>query len=393
MNAATPRLRRRVLFLGLVSAAFVLAGLHVGSHWLLEGRFEATTDNAYVGGNVVPVMSRIAGTVVEIDADETMRVARGETLLRLDDASLKIGLELAEAELAEAVRRVRRLFDDVRRLQSRVDLRAAELDKARQDLHRRQRLTARNVVAIEDLDHARAIERTAHAALDLARHELESASSLVDGTSVVDHPLVQQAKARLREASLALGRTVIRSAVDGYVAKRAVQLGQRVEPGTPLLAVVPLGDLWVDANFKESELRDMRIGQPVILSADLYGEDVRFRGSVTGLGAGTGSVFSLLPAQNATGNWIKVVQRVPVRIALQRAQIEAHPLRVGLSMRVSIDMHDTTGPVLAPALHRGPVYATPAVAQDDAAVEARIDAIITANAGPAVPGGAVAGQP
>ncbi|MCC7413239.1 MAG: efflux RND transporter periplasmic adaptor subunit [Gammaproteobacteria bacterium] len=393
MNAAAPRLRRRVLFLGLVSAVFVLAGLHVGSHWLLEGRFEATTDNAYVGGNVVPVMSRIAGTVVEIDADETMRVARGETLLRLDDASLKIGLELAEAELAEAVRRVRRLFDDVRRLQSRVDLRAAELDKARQDLHRRQRLTARNVVAIEDLDHARAIERTARAALDLARHELESANSLVDGTSVVDHPLVQQAKARLREASLALGRTVIRSAVDGYVAKRAVQLGQRVEPGTPLLAVVPLGDLWVDANFKESELRDMRIGQPVILSADLYGEDVRFRGSVTGLGAGTGSVFSLLPAQNATGNWIKVVQRVPVRIALQRTQIEAHPLRVGLSMRVSIDMHDTTGPVLAPALRRGPVYATPAVAQDDAAVEARIDAIITANAGPAVPGGAVAGQP
>ncbi len=392
MNAPAPRLRKRVLWFGLVTLGFALAAIHYASQWLLEGRYEASTDNAYVGGNVVAIMPRSAGTVVSIEAEETMRVAAGEPLVRLDDAPQRIALEQAEADLAATVRRVRQLFDDVRRLQANVELRAAELDKASEDLVRREGLMARNVVAIEDLEHARTIVRTATAALALARHELEAARAMTDATTVQAHPLVEQAKARLRDAALALDYCVIRSPVDGYVARRAVQLGQRVKPGTPLLAVVPLDDLWVEANFKESELRDMRIGQPASLVADLYGADPVFRGTVVGVGAGTGSVFSLLPAQNATGNWIKVVQRVPVRIALEPAQVAAHPLRVGLSMRVTVDMHDTGGAVLAPALPRATRYETPALSRDPGPIEARIEAIIAAHAGGAASAGVAAGR-
>jgi len=341
-----PNPKRRPALLAL-AAAFIVAGAAAAGWWWFEGRWTTSTDDAYVQGNLVQLTPQIAGIVIRINADDTALVREGDPVVVLDAADTQTALDEAKAGLAQAVRRVRQLYANTDALRASVELRRAEWRRAREDLQRRTGLPDARALADEDLKHAQAQLESAAAALRAAEHQLAASEAMVSRTTVATHPDVRQAAAKLRESYLAAQRASVLAPVTGYVAKRSVQLGQQVAPGAPLLAIVPLIDVWVDANFKESQLRDVRIGQPVTLSADLYGGAILYHGSVIGLAPGTGSAFALLPPQNATGNWIKIVQRLPVRIRLDPQELAAHPLRVGLSMSVSIDTHDRSGPVLA----------------------------------------------
>jgi membrane fusion protein (multidrug efflux system) len=369
-NQRHPRRRQA---LGAVAAAVLLGVAAYGAYWALVLNHVESTDNAYVQGHIVQITPQVGGTVMAIGADDTDFVKAGQTLVKLDTADAQVALDQAEAQLAQTVREVRTLYSNNAALRAQVALRQAdaaraqsEVVRAQDDLSRRAPLVATGAVGQEEFNHAtaqltaaRSGLQAAQSAVAAAKEQLLAAQSLTDHTSVEQHPNVQRAAARVREAYLALQRVELPAPVDGYVAKRNVQLGQRVQAGAPLMTVVGLRDLWVDANFKESQLRRLRIGQPATLTADVYGEKVEYHGVVEGLGAGTGSAFALLPAQNATGNWIKIVQRVPVRIALDRDELAAHPLRVGLSMEARVDVSNTDGKVLADAPR------TQAVAQTD----------------------------
>src|SRR6267378_524266 len=340
---------RRRLALSALTAVFILAGATAAGWWWLDGRWHTSTDDAYVQGNVVQLTPQIAGIVIRINADDTALVREGDPVVVLDAADTQTALDEAKAGLAQAVRRVRQLYANTDALRASVELRRAEWRRAREDLQRRTGLPDARALADEDLKHAQAQVETAVAALKVADQQLAASEATVSRTTVATHPDVKQAAAKLRESYLAAQRASVLAPVTGYVAKRSVQLGEQVAPGAPLLAIVPLADVWVDANFKETQLEYVRIGQPATLTSDLYGGAVTYHGTVIGLGPGTGSAFALLPPQNATGNWIKIVQRLPVRIRLDPQELAAHPLRVGLSMSVSIDTHDRRGPVLASA--------------------------------------------
>lgn len=369
--------RRKRLLIRL-ALAFVLIGIVYSAYWFLIGRFSETTDDAYVAGNVVGVSPQISATVVAIDADETDLVQQGQSLVRLDDTDTQIALDQAKASLAQTVRQVRQMFDNVGRLRATVRLRETDVARTKEDLARRETLVAAQAVSQEDVEHAKTAYEGAQAALRVAQHDYQAAVALVAGTTVQHHPLVEEAKARLRAAYVAWERHAILSPVSGYVAKRSVQVGQRVAPGTPLMAIVPLNQLWVDANFKEDQFANIRIGQPVTMTADLYGGSVVYHGKVLGVGAGTGSAFALLPPQNASGNWIKIVQRIPVRISLYPSELARKPLRIGLSMKVDIDTHRRSGDILARTPTRQVLYST-AVPSDIAAADKLISSIIRAN--------------
>jgi membrane fusion protein (multidrug efflux system) len=377
-TAAPTSARRR----GLTALAVVclLCGGAWALWWFGYGRWQLGTDNAYVGGNVVQVTAEVTGPIREIRTRETAAVTAGQVLIEVDPADARLALDGAVAELGNTVRQVRAMYAQVERLRAQVAAREVELARARQDLERRVSVGDDGAIAAEELAHARENVAALAAALRATREDLNATLAQTTGTTPERHPQVLRAAARVRDASLALSRTTVTSPVSGVVGKKGVQIGQRVAPGTPLLAIVQLDDVWVDANFKEVQLDRVRIGQPVKLHADLYGKDVEFDGRVQGLSPGTGAAFALLPAQNATGNWIKIVQRVPVRIALDREQLRAHPLRVGLSMHATVDVRDQSGPVLAAPVTE--VAATlPPRATDDAATEALIARTIAANTG------------
>ncbi|RYZ02801.1 MAG: HlyD family efflux transporter periplasmic adaptor subunit, partial [Comamonadaceae bacterium] len=349
--AAAPNRKRRRALTALAAVVLVVGAGWTAYEVLVASHYEGT-DNAYVQANVIQITPQIAGTVMAIGADDTDFVKAGQTLVQLDPADARVALAQADAALAQAVRQARTLYANNGSLTAQVQLRQADVAKAQSDLarvqddlRRRQSLSGNGAVSKEALNHsetavanARSGLAAAQAGVAVARESLVSNRSLTDGTRVEDHPSVLAAAAKVREAWLATQRVAMPAPVDGYVARRTVQLGQRVSPGAPLMAVVPLGQVWVDANFKEVQLRNIRIGQSVKLTADLYGKKVEYDGKVEGLGIGTGAAFALLPAQNATGNWIKVVQRVPVRISLDAAQVQANPLRVGLSMDAEVDV-------------------------------------------------------
>jgi membrane fusion protein (multidrug efflux system) len=371
--------QRRRTWLALLALALVLAAALIAGWWLLYARFYQSTDDAYVAGDLVNVMSQVNGTVVAIGADETDPVQAGQELVRLDDTDARIALQDAEQQLARTVRQTRTVFANRDQLLAVVGERRADLARAQADFNRRKDLTVSGAVSAEELGHARDALNAARDALNAAQKNLGASLALVGRTGVADNPDVQAVATGVERAWLALLRTSVRAPVSGYVAKRGVQLGQRIAPGAPLMAVVPLERLRVDANFKEVQLRRMRIGQAAKVIADLYGGHVEYHGTVTGLGLGTGAAFALLPAQNATGNWIKVVQRVPVRIALDPGELRRHPLRIGLSTNVTVDVHDETGVQLAQTPAREPVLATDAFDIDRAAVTARIAQIIREN--------------
>ncbi|WP_210639563.1 MULTISPECIES: HlyD family efflux transporter periplasmic adaptor subunit [unclassified Pseudomonas] len=339
--------RKRKVMLVTLTLIVILSGLGVWGWHELYGRWSESTDDAYVNGNVVEITPLVTGTVVSIGADDGDLVREGQVLVQFDPNDAQVGLQSAQANLARTVRQVRGLYSNVDGMRAQVNAQEAEVQKAQENYNRRKNLAAGGAISQEELSHARDDLTSAQNALANARQQLKTTSALVDDTVVSSHPDVQSAAAQVRQAYLANARSTLIAPVTGYVAKRTVQLGQRVQPGTALMAVIPLDQLWIDANFKETQLRDMRIGQPVDIEADLYGSDVKYSGTIDSLGAGTGSAFALLPAQNATGNWIKIVQRVPVRIHVNAQELAKHPLRVGLSTQVSVNLHDQSGPVLA----------------------------------------------
>ncbi|WP_085725931.1 HlyD family efflux transporter periplasmic adaptor subunit [Pseudomonas sp. R37(2017)] len=342
-----PNPGKRKFMLLVLAAAVVLSGAGVWAYHEFYGRWSESTDDAYVNGNVVEITPLVTGTVVSIGADDGDLVQEGQVLVSFDPNDAEIGLQNAQANLARTVRQVRGLYSDVDGMKAQVNAQKAEVQKAQDNFSRRRNLAAGGAISQEELSHARDDLTSAQNALANAEQKLKTTSALVDDTVVSSHPDVMAAAAQLRQAYLNNSRSVLIAPVTGYVAKRSVQLGQRVQPGTALMAVIPLDQLWIDANFKETQLRDMRIGQPVEIETDLYGSSVKYSGTIDSLGAGTGSAFALLPAQNATGNWIKIVQRVPVRVRINAEELARHPLRVGLSTIVDVDLHDQSGPVLA----------------------------------------------
>lgn len=371
----TNRGRRRLIALG--TAAVVVAVIFAGYRLLFGGHYQST-DDAYVNGDLVEITSEVSGTVVDLRADDTQGVRRGQTLLEFDPADALVASSNAEAALARAVREVRTLFATADQLRAQIRERGIELDRAEADYRRRSDLIRDGAVSKEELSHTADNIAQLQASLAESREALRSVTVRIDGTTVETHPLVRAAEGAVRDAALALRRTCIVTPVDGVVARRTVQVGQRVAPGTPLMAVVPLDDVWIDANFKEVQLKDMRVGQRVEVRTDIYGRSVRYQGRLVGLGAGSGNAFALLPAQNASGNWIKIVQRVPVRVLLDPRDLQAHPLRVGLSTSVTVDTGDTSGPLVAPQVRTVPLPVQPSLG-DDPQVDARIARILAAN--------------
>jgi len=384
--------RRRWRWLGAVLGVSLTGAAVYGVYWAQVLRYHQTTDDAYVGGNVVQITPQISGTVVGIGADDTQFVKAGQPLVRLDQADARVALDQAEAQLARTVRDVRNLFATSSQLAAAVQVRQTDLTAAESDLARRQRLGTSGAISGEELQHASDAVKAAQAALLASQQQLAANRARVDGTTLKDHPEVRDAAAAVRNAYLTLARTELPAPVAGFVARRNVQLGERVSPGVPLMAVVPLDQVWVDANFKEPQLARMRIGQPVQLTADLYGAHVVYHGTVAGFGAGTGAAFSLLPAQNATGNWIKIVQRVPVRIALDPHEIAVHPLQIGLSMKADVDVRGGADAARLPELaNHTPTWSTDVFGSSDSLAAARVQAIIAANQSAPLPTPAAAG--
>ena len=380
-SAAGARQRGAMRRPALILTALIVLAVAVGAalYWAMVARYYEDTDDAYVGGRVVSITPQTSGTVVAIGADETDTVAAGQMLVRLDPADARVELAGREAQLAQAVRQTRTLYANNDVLQANIALREAELARANDDLQRRRAVRDTGAVSDEEVHHAELAVDAAKAALASAREQLQSNRTLTSGTRIALHPNVQAAAARVREAYLAMRRNEIRAPIAGQIARRSVQVGQRVAPGSAIMALVPMDNLWVDANFKEVQLENMRIGQPVRILADVYGRNVEYHGHVIGLGAGTGSAFALLPAQNATGNWIKVVQRVPVRIALDPKELREHPLRVGLSIRATVDVHSRDGALVSTHNEASPDNRTNVFDESEGEAEARIQKIIAAN--------------
>ena len=386
--------KRKKALLTLTGVVLVAALAWSAYEYLVASHYEST-DNAYVQGNVIQITPQIGGTVMAILADDTDFVKAGQPLVKLDPADASVALELSRAGLAQAVRQARTLYANNASLTAQIALRESDVAKAEteiarasDDLNRRQSLVGNGAVSKEELQHAQTQLANAKSALSaaqagvtVARQQLLSNQTMTDGTAIEQHPSVLAASAKLREAWLASQRATLPAPVDGFVARRTVQLGQRIAAGTPVMAIVPLNQLWVDANFKEVQLRNIRIGQSVKLTADLYGNKVEYSGQVAGLGMGTGAAFALLPAQNATGNWIKVVQRLPVRVTLDAAQVAKNPLRVGLSMEATVDVANKDGKMLADALRPQAVQQTDVYAALDSGAAAEVKKIISANMG------------
>ena len=365
----------------LILALLVIIGLVAWTaHWFLYGRHFESTDDAYVASDIVQITSEVPGTVIALHIDDTQSVTQGQALVELDPADAQLAMASAEADLARAVRAVRGLYAQTGQLRAQINEREVALKRAKNDYERRASLASDGAVSGEELAHAKDTINELTAGLAATREQLNATHAQTEGTTIANHPQVLRAETAVRDAALSLHRTKLIAPVAGVIAKRSVQLGQRIAAGSPLLAVVPQEDAWVDANFKEVQLNKMRIGQPVTVHADLYGDDVEYHGKIAGFAAGSGAAFALLPAQNASGNWIKIVQRIPVRIVLDPKELRDHPLRIGLSMSVKVDVADTSGPLVASQVRAIPLPKGASDADSGDAQE-RIDRIIKANAG------------
>ena len=348
---------RRKRNLTLVTLLFIIVALGVTLAYFLFWQHEEETEDSYVAGHLVQITPQITGTVRKVMFDDTELVKKGDVLITLDDSDFQLAYDRAQNELIQAIRQNKQQTATNSQAKAQILLRKADLARAQADLRRRELLSGTDAISGEELSHARAAVVQAQAALKAVEAAETSAQAAIgNNIPLRQQPAVQTAVSRIKDAWLNLQRTQIHAPIAGQVAKRNVQVGQRITQGVPLMAVVPLDNLWVDANFKESQLRKMRIGQSVEMVSDLYGSKVVYHGKVMGLSAGTGSAFSLLPAQNATGNWIKVVQRVPVRISLDPRELRANPLRMGLSMTVKVDISESgTGKGMASAAEKGTV--------------------------------------
>ena len=391
MNAATepaprdatspPANGRRRRILTLIAVGFIAVGLLWVLYWFLVLSTREKTDDAYVNGNKVVISAQIPGTVIAVLADDTQLVKAGQVLVRLDPVDAETALSRAASALARTVRQVRQQRSTADQYDALIVTRRLELSRAEVDLARREPLLADQAIAPEELRHDRETVAMARAALDQAQRQAAAAHALVDGAQVADNPAVLEAKAAFRDAWITAQRNAVVAPVTGYVAERSVQLGQHIQAGQPLMTVIPLNELWVDANFKEVQVRHLRIGQPAEVDSDLYGHSVVFRGRVTGMSAGTGAAFSLLPPQNASGNWIKVVQRVPVRIQIDAGDLKKYPLRVGLSTTVTVNTENRSGPVLATDIASETPDDTHVLVRDLEKAGTEADAVIRRNLG------------
>jgi membrane fusion protein (multidrug efflux system) len=376
-----PKQGRRPALL-LLAGVVLVGGLAWATYNFLFAGAHVATDDAYIGGDVAQVTSEVPGTVIALHADDTQSVHRDQLLVELDPANADVQMEAAKAGLAQAVRHIRSLRAQEEQLRAQIAAREADLRRAEDDTRRRAGLIATGAVSREDFNHAQDATAAQVAALAGARAQLEQILAQLGTTPLARQPEVLSAESQLRDAALALRRTRIQAPADGIVAQRNVEVGQHVDAGTPLMAVVPLGDVWVNANFKEVQLQHMRVGQKATVTTDIYGGKVTYHGKVAGLAAGSGNAFSLLPAQNATGNWIKIVQRLPVRILLDPSEIEKNPLRIGLSASVDIDVSDQSGGMIAAQVLNKP-FPSKRSDGDDPEIDAAIAHIVTENDGAA----------
>ncbi|MEY0972679.1 multidrug efflux MFS transporter periplasmic adaptor subunit EmrA [Providencia huaxiensis] len=380
-NPQRNKKRQRKSALIFLTLLFIIIGVGWAVYWYLVLRHYESTDNAYVAGNQVQIQSQVSGSVMTVNVDNTDFVTSGTVLVELDPRDAELTLDKAKTELANSVRQTRQHMVNSRQLQANIQVKRSELNRLQNDLKRREVLGSSHVIGKEELQHAREAVVSAKAALDVAIEQYNANQAIVLNTSIEKQPAVEQAATQVRNAWLTLQRTKIVSPVDGYVSRRSVQVGSQITPSTPLMAIVPSEGMWIDANFKETQLADMRIGQPAKVTTDFYGKDIVFSGTVVGLDMGTGSAFSLLPAQNASGNWIKVVQRLPVRISLDKTQLEEHPLRIGLSTEVTVDTLDKNGKVLSKGMRDAPAYHTAALAVDMSPADKIVTEIINNNLG------------
>jgi membrane fusion protein, multidrug efflux system len=371
--------RRRILL--LIAVIFIVIGALWAAYWVLVLDKREKTDDAYINGNRVVISAQVSGTVVAVLADDTQLVNAGQVLAKLDPTDAQTALSRAASALGSAVRQVRQQKATAGQYDSEIETRKLELSRAQIDLAKREPLVADQAIAGEEVRHAEESVHLARAALAQAERQSLSAHSLVDGTPVESNPTVLQAKDAYRDAWIAAQRNAVVAPVSGYVAERSVQLGQHIQAGEALMTVIPLHALWVDANFKEVQLRNLRIGQKTEVRSDLYGGSFIFHGHVEGMSAGTGAAFSLLPPQNASGNWIKVVQRVPVRILIDDNDLIKSPLRIGLSATVTVDTTSRDGPVLAMQASDKPVGDTQVYTQDLEKANAEADAVVRRNLG------------
>jgi membrane fusion protein (multidrug efflux system) len=371
--------RRRVLL--LIAGIFILVGALWACYFVLVLEKREKTDDAYVNGNRVVISAQISGTVVAVLADDTQLVNAGQVLVKMDPIDSQTALSHAASALAQTVRQVRQQKATAGQYDSEIESRRLDLARVQADLAKREPLLGEHAIAGEEVRHAQESVQMARAALTQAERQASAAHALIDGTPVESNPAVLQAKDVYRDAWIAAQRNAVIAPVSGYVAERSVQLGQHIQAGEALMTVIPLHSLWVDANFKEVQLRNLRIGQKAEVRSDLYGGSFIFHGSVQGMSAGTGAAFALLPPQNASGNWIKVVQRVPVRIQIDDADLKKSPLRVGLSATVTVETTSRDGPVLALEGSGKPVGDTRVYAQDLEKANAEADAVVRRNLG------------
>lgn len=379
--SATNKKRQRKTWLLILTALFILVGVAWLVYWFLVLRHHQETDDAYVTGNQVQIMAQVSGSVTQVNFDGTDLVKAGDVLVILDKTDAEQAYERAKTALASSVRQIHQQIINSKQYQANITLRQTQLNQATNDYKRRQILGSVDAIGREELQHAKDAVESARASLEVAVQQYNANQAMVLNTPLEKQPSVLQAAAQVRDAWLALERTQIRSPITGYVSRRSVQVGAQITPSTPLMAVVPADQIWIDANFKETQLADMRIGQSATVVSDMYGDDVVYQGKVAGLDMGTGSAFSLLPAQNATGNWIKVVQRLPVRIELDPKQVAEHPLRIGLSTLVTVDTAGKKGAVLAEQARTKPAYTSNVLTLDLAPVNQVIADIIRTNAG------------
>ncbi|GAL56439.1 multidrug resistance protein EmrA [Pseudescherichia vulneris NBRC 102420] len=372
---------KRTRILLILTLLFIVIAVAYGIYWFLVLRHHEETDDAYVAGNQVQIMAQVSGSVTKVWVDNTDFVKKGDVLVTLDPTDAQQAFEKAQTALASSVRQTRQMMINSKQYQANIEVQKTALAQAQSDLNRRVPLGTANLIGREELQHARDAVASAQAQLDVAVQQYNANQAMILGTRLEDQPAVQQAAAEVRNAWLALQRTKIVSPMTGYVSRRAVQPGAQIGVTTPLMAVVPASGLWVDANFKETQLAHMRIGQTATVVSDIYGDDVTYTGKVVGLDMGTGSAFSLLPAQNATGNWIKVVQRLPVRIELDANQLSQHPLRIGLSTLVKVDTSNSDGQMLASQARTTPAYESNAREIGLEPVNILINDIVKANAG------------
>ena len=345
-NEPVKKSKRKTSFFILFIVLVVIAATWF-FYYEVYAKYSEETNDAYVNGDLVVISPQISGTVSKVVVDQGDYVEKGQILISLDSNDTQIALQAAEAKLANSVREVRSLYATADNAKASLEATKVEYNQAISDYKRRQKLAKSGAISQEDLNHYKDLVETTKSQYLASQQALKMAVSLVDNTVLKTHPAIKSAVANLRQVYLNNLRADIVAPISGYVAKRAVQLGSQVQPGTQMMVIVPLHQVWVDANFKESQMRDMRIGQTVILTSDLYGKEVEYKGEIESLGIGTGSAFSLLPAQNASGNWIKIVQRLPVKIRLQKDNLAQYPLRIGLSMLAKVDIEDSSGALLS----------------------------------------------